>query len=585
MIFSGAIMWPNLIHLRTSAIFPYSDASQMIWANGWVAHALTHFENPFFSPYLMTPHGANLLAAPCTVGLAILFAPLTLLLNPVSSFNLQMLLMPVTSALAMVVLLRQLTVSRYARFVGGLVWGFSPYVLSSLNTGWTNVGYAFFPPLAVALLLDELHFRTRSSFRNGAYLALLVAFQITVGSELAASSLFFMALIGGPIVGWSLLRSPQFRQAMRSRITRFVVGFGLPTILLTFPMAVFALRGPSHLRSWVWDAWVLKSQSLHSVSQFVGDRLSSTNPFLKPMAATAHYLGWTLLVLLVPAIWLAVRSQWGSLAITSGLVAVWLSFGDHVPFSLWHVLWRLPVVHNMAASRYVLWMWFAIAIVFALAFERLLLSSWPRAGRILIATGVSVVLLVSYVTTFRDVLPANHTRVIPGKELAYIPRSSPPPIVITFPFPAAGPLMIDQAANGFFFRSPAEFGPAWLTLPAEERWFLGYFGDFALFGGMHTPKDSAALRTRLRAAMAKLKVDYVVVPIRLAQPIAGHADVVPSQVRMITLLGMPEIKRDVFMWDLRRINPPTHQVPVLRVLFCLEHFDKHRRGLPACLLS
>ena len=58
-----------LSHVSTRTTYPSLDASLLIWASGWVAHAVTHVENPFYSSYVFAPHGLNLLANPCSAAL------------------------------------------------------------------------------------------------------------------------------------------------------------------------------------------------------------------------------------------------------------------------------------------------------------------------------------------------------------------------------------------------------------------------------------------------------------------------------------------------------------------------------------
>lgn len=584
LILSGALMWPNLIHLRTKTVFPFGDGVQMIWANGWVLHAMTHFANPFFSPYLMAPHGTNLLASPCAVGLAILGAPVTWLLGPVATFNVQLLFMPVVSGLAMIFALRGVVADARARWVGGLLWGFSPYVLSSFNTGWTNLGYVFFPPLLAAIVLDEFHFHRRSSVRNGLALGFLLALQITIGSELAASSLLLVALCGGPVLVLAVVRSPDFRRRTAGQIKPLLVGLSGPTLFVTLPLALFALYGPAHLRNWVWDPWVIQVNGLHSLGDVIHGPLEATNPFLPPMAASPHYLGWFGVVVILLGVVVARRSLFARGALLLGLVGLWLSFSDFAAINLWHVLWDLPVVHNIVPSRFFLWVWFGAAVTLAIASDTFFTAHARRRLRVSAVSLVVLALFLSFVVSFRDVLPVDHTNVTESDGLRDVVTQHPGSTIVTFPFPEAGPAMVEQARHGFTFSTPGIFGPAAMNLPQDELAVVSYFLQLVRSGGLQELKVSSAQRESFRRMFAKWGVDYVVVPIRLTEPIAGFPDILHFQMRMVSLFGMPRIIADSFVWDLANFTPPARQPSALDDLYCMQQWQIHPERLPACLM-
>ncbi len=69
--------------------------------------------------------------------LGVIAAPLTLLGGPVLSFNALLTLALPVSALAMYACLRRWTTWRAAAFVGGLLYGFSPYIIGQdFGQGW-----------------------------------------------------------------------------------------------------------------------------------------------------------------------------------------------------------------------------------------------------------------------------------------------------------------------------------------------------------------------------------------------------------------------------------------------------------------
>ena len=114
------------------------DPGQSIWYLAWWAHAITHRLNSLLPDVLFVPCGANLAWA-TDVPLATLFAmPLTLTIGPVAAYNVLMLAPPLAGWAAFV-LCRYLARSWRAGWLGGFIFGFSPYVVNGMlgrRMGW-----------------------------------------------------------------------------------------------------------------------------------------------------------------------------------------------------------------------------------------------------------------------------------------------------------------------------------------------------------------------------------------------------------------------------------------------------------------
>ena len=61
-----------------------SDPLAFIWCFGWWPYAILHGQNPFIAHAIWAPSGANLTWTTSVPGLALLFAPLTLVAGPSS---------------------------------------------------------------------------------------------------------------------------------------------------------------------------------------------------------------------------------------------------------------------------------------------------------------------------------------------------------------------------------------------------------------------------------------------------------------------------------------------------------------------
>ena len=87
----------------------------------------------------------NLPANTSVLAIGVVLAPVTWLFGPVASMNVALTLAPVLSALAMFVLLQRWVSWPPASFVGGLFYGFSPFVLVSLADAHLMLGMASRP--------------------------------------------------------------------------------------------------------------------------------------------------------------------------------------------------------------------------------------------------------------------------------------------------------------------------------------------------------------------------------------------------------------------------------------------------------
>ena len=141
------MFWP-LLPATTGRLFGYlsPDRGLNVWFLGWEAHALVHGHNPLFSPAIFAPAGVNLLENTSAPFLGVILAPVTLLLGPVASANLLMVTAMPLSATAAFVVLRKWQVWRPAAALGGLMYGFSPYMVGQ-SLGHLTLVFVPLPPL------------------------------------------------------------------------------------------------------------------------------------------------------------------------------------------------------------------------------------------------------------------------------------------------------------------------------------------------------------------------------------------------------------------------------------------------------
>ena len=146
----GVVLWVHAwaAGASTHTLCGCGDPALFLWFFQWPATALAHGQNPFFSTALFHPSGINLLAQTSVTGLSIPLVPVTWIWGPVASLNVASTVTPALTAFTAFVVIRRWVPWTPAAFVGGLLYGFSPFVLSSL---------AFAHLMTAALMLLPAH--------------------------------------------------------------------------------------------------------------------------------------------------------------------------------------------------------------------------------------------------------------------------------------------------------------------------------------------------------------------------------------------------------------------------------------------
>ncbi len=333
------------------------------------------------------PTGTNMVANTGVVAIGMALAPVSWVFGPIATLNVASTLAPVLSALAMFVLLRRWVAWKPAAFVGGLLYGFSPFVLVSLTVSHLMLAMAFVPPLVVGCL-DELLLRhERRAVPVGMVLGLLVAVQFFIGTEvlLIMATLTTLGVAGLAAVG--TLRPRRLRFHARRAAAGLVAGGATAAVLLAYPVW-FALDGPAHLPGVIWptglshqggtlSALVLPTPSTHGwlvwtrvVGQFQGPLLSD------------QYIGVGVLavVALGCLVWRHDRRLWffGAVAIVSCALDLGVRKGEVLP---WQLFARLPLFEDVVPGRFVLPALLALAVMLAIVLDHAYASLGGRARR------------------------------------------------------------------------------------------------------------------------------------------------------------------------------------------------------------
>jgi hypothetical protein len=458
----------------------YGDPVEVVWFFGWTAHALATAHNPFFSTAANVPYGVNMAQQTFAPLLGVLFAPLTLLVGPVSSVTACFVAaMPLSAASAYAVL-RRWRLWAPAAALGGLAYGFSPFVV---NQGTQHLQFEFLPlpPLIVACLV-ELVTRPRHPLRWGLALGGLVTAQFLISSEFLAITAV-VSVVG--LVMTVAYRAQLHRDDLRAAAGPALRGAGTAAAvagaLLAYPIW-YQFAGPGHYNGPPWG--YLTGYNAHLLEFVAPTQNQLFHPALGASGASFYadsfltdgaYLGFGVLVVVAVLGWLGRRSARMRLTATLGLASALLSFGpytyvggDHRVILPFYFLSKLPALGDIIPIRFS----FATAACVAamLAFGLDGIHRYHPAGRSAIgppeptahanraaAWPANVALAAVWLVVGVTWLPAfplttQAVRTLPTAVTRAIPAGDP--TVLTYPYPRTShdTAMLWQAAAGFSFR-------------------------------------------------------------------------------------------------------------------------------------
>lgn len=569
------------------------DSSLFTWFLAWPAHAISAGLNPLYSTALFHPTGVNLLSNTGVVGIGIPLAPVTWIFGPVATLNVALTLSPFLSALAMFVLLRRWVTWPPAAFVGGLLYGFSPFILISLTDGHLMLGMAAIPPLVVACLDEMLTRQRRRPWVSGGALGVLVAIQFFIGTESLVLMLIAAAIGVVLVVAYGLGHTEVLRRRTRHALVALSTAGVTTCVLLAYP-AWFALFGPAHLSGPIWGKGTYTSFGGTSLSDYffpsapsaVAAALGHRFGGYQAPTYSGQYFGLGMAAVLVAGVivWRRDRRLWlfGALAVVSGPLSFGLQFHH---WTLWRLFVRFPLMDNVIPSRFLLISYLAVAVMLGLIVDhaaadvnrwRLAASPPPdhstpdayavASGRsttlgTLAGLVVSAIALVPIAVYYAPALPFT-TRPV---ELPLWYRTAGThlagnQVVLAFPVPFAylQSSMTWQAVDGVRYSMVGGGGPDSISQRAgKERAAQSYIGalSFSSSPTTITPGDI----TVVRRALEGWGVTMVVVPDTAALPIYEQLHDVKSIATVITAATgrAPSRQAGAWVWSgVNRAGPP-----------------------------
>jgi hypothetical protein len=441
------------------------DIVQTSWFLEWTPWALLHGHNIFSTQLINYPLGVDVAQNTGIPILGIVTAPLTLLVSPIASMNLLRWVAFWLSAYAAYAVLRKWTSWAPAAFVGGLLYGFSPY-MAAQGLLHLNLYFVPLPPMILYLIVELVISQRRSALRCGVYLGLCCAAQFFISSEILVTTLMMVG-IGLFILFFCCIHE------VRARALHAAVGLGVAACLLLvvtgYPVWLI-FHGAQHYSG--------PAQGYNNVynADLLGPIIPNSNELVAPARLAAigstlvggntqengSYLGIPLLLAALVVFARYWRKLWPVPLALLAVAAFVLSLGPvlivdvrvvHLPFDLpFRKIERLPGLNNILPVRFSLYVVLFVVILLSLGIDWFHddvvarraagAATLPRSvllGRIAgvalaLVTFVSLLPAWPYPTFRLEVNPAEQ-----AKSLSIIPNNA---VVLTYPY---GTSFADQA--------------------------------------------------------------------------------------------------------------------------------------------
>ena len=342
-----------------------------------------------------------------------------------------------------------------AAFVGGLVYGFSPFLVTELALNQLNIAFLAIPPLMV-MALDELLVRQRRSpYAAGVALALLVVVQFFVSTEVLVITGLFVVVGVGLMVGFVGLRQPgtigpKVGHALRGvghRPRRGGRAVGLSAVVpAPRPRPsdrtdlVQSARSPiSGTRSPVCG----RSGNLGPI----GSEMTRLGGYQGPSLPGLGYLGVGVVVVAVVGlvVWRHDRRLllFGAIGVAAAVLSLGPGHGYWVP---WQVMEKVPWVGDIVEIRFTAVLTLCLAVMVAVVIDRS--RAWLSSRRAdgvrlgpptVLASALALAMLVPTAVALWPNVPLTARAVVLPSWYVQVGADLPPGrVVLSYPLPFSG---------------------------------------------------------------------------------------------------------------------------------------------------
>jgi hypothetical protein len=588
---SLCVYWPASLLSSTKMVGGgVGDPAGQVAGLAWPLYALSHGMTPFFSLWTNYPIGINLATNPIALPVGLLVWPISAALGPIAAFNFAMCFAFFSAAACMYFVLRRVVSLRFPAFIGGLVYGFSPYMIGQ-GLGHVALVYTCILPIIFYLLFEVFVGQARNARHLGVTLGCVLSLQAYLSIELLADT-FLVTVLCVIIFGamhWRVLRA-----RLRYVVESSAVALGAFALCSGY-LLVYELAGPLHLSG--------PTQAIAGLTLFHADLLGLIVPtYLQRFsphdlavigstysannrAENGIYVGLPLL-LVCTCIAVAMRRNCVvRVSVVVGVIA-WifalgtrLSVNNHsynVPLP-WAIVTHIPLIDGEVPGRYSLFVQMAVAVIFAMGIEKAAifihqrdpsriarwnnkLTTWALHPRVSLALLLCVICAVLAPLAPSIPLPIGRAGVpslFRSSLLDKIPQSS---VLLAYPYPQ--PLLYSeaqlwQAVAGYRFKLLGGYGvfravngwgtpwPADLTPPEMQALFEEALTGVATLPGtanrLPPVELGQATHLALRAFLERYDVATIVV-----QPIGKDPRLVTRY--LTTVVGRPQELDGLSVW-------------------------------------
>ncbi len=377
-----------------------NDTGEEVWFLAQTPWAIVHGINPFANTWLNAPVGIDLMDNTTMPLLGVLGAPITFLFGPIATLNVMMALAFSASAMAFFVMARRLTGWWPAAFIGGLLYGFSPFAVAE-GTAHLFLVFNVVPPLIILVIHRFVGADHRSPWLYGAALGGCYLAQFYISTE-AFASLVVVSLIAVVVGGALLIRSVDVDV---TKIAKMAAAAAVVAILGVGYGAWVALEGPQHIHGPAQSASVIAGISSDPAGlvdptenqhfafneaslgdSYVAQRDTNWHVVIDATLENGTYVGIPLLLILIAGIIVLRRNRLAVFAAVMAAITMLLSMGSYLHFDghrtpvplPFIALAHLPLLDSGSASRYVSLFWLFAALLLAMTLDWVHGRSVPR---------------------------------------------------------------------------------------------------------------------------------------------------------------------------------------------------------------
>jgi hypothetical protein len=461
-----------------------NDVLEEVWYLAQTPWVLLHGHNPFVNNWLNTPVGVNLMDNTSMPLLGVLGFPITWLFGPIATFNVMMDVAIFSSAMAFFVMARRFVQWWPAAFVGGLLYGFSPFTSGEAN-GHLFLVFQAVPPLVVFFVDRYFRSESASPWKAGLWIGACFVVQFYISTEVFAS-LVVMTLIA-TVVGLLFM----WRSRTTVDVARLGKMLGCAAIVVALGAgygALIAVAGPGHIHGPAQPATAIAGETNDPVGLFaptldqrftfghtalgnslVAARDPNWNIVFDSPVENGSYVGVPLFVALVAGTVVLRRRRIALFCAVMAVIAMVMSLGPHLhvdghrtgiplPFI---VIAHLPLLDSSVASRWVTYFWLFAALLLAIIVDRVYARSRRKDGAadlrgVLVSGVLAVCVLLPLVPAWPYSARASDVPTWFTSEGASLPAGS---VAVVYPYASASDAsaMLWQAMANMSFRMPGGY--------------------------------------------------------------------------------------------------------------------------------